>query len=84
MYAFRDKYEKLWNLNLIIGNCPPISKIDPSLPPAAGSAARKTDGLKKILLKKSSRIIAGIRRDEQNTRAKERFLVQEMRLVNGM
>ena len=24
MYAFRDKYEKLWNLNLIIGNCPPI------------------------------------------------------------
>ena len=74
MYAFRDKYEKLWNLNLILGNCPPISKIDPSLPPAARSAARKTEGLKKILNEKKFKgIISGIRRDEQNTRAKERF-----------
>ena len=74
MYAFRDKYEKEWKLNLIRGSCPPIEKIDPSLPPAARSAARKTEGLKNILDKyKFKGIIAGIRRDEQGTRAKERI-----------
>lgn len=73
MYKFRDQYEKKWKLNLIKGKCPPISKIDPSLPPAARSAARKTEGLKKIISKyKFKGIIAGIRRDEQGTRAKER------------
>ena len=55
------------------GNCPPIEKIDSSLPPAARSAARKTDGLKRIIEKfKFKGVIAGIRRDEQGTRAKER------------
>ena len=44
MYHFREKYEKEWKLKLIRGNCPPIEKIDSSLPPAARSAARKTDG----------------------------------------
>ncbi len=39
MYSFRDKYVKKWNLNLIKGSCPSIEKIDPSLPPAARSAA---------------------------------------------
>ena len=74
MYQFRDKYSKLWNLNLILGDCPPINEIDPSLPPAARSAARKTEGLKRILKEKKFKgVIAGIRRDEQNTRAKERF-----------
>ena len=74
MYDFRDKYHKEWNLNLIKGTCPPISEIDPSLPKAARSAARKTAGLKKIIKKYNFRaVIAGIRRDEQGTRAKERF-----------
>ncbi len=74
MYEFRDKYKKRWNLNLIKGDCPPIKKIDPSLPKAARSAARKTEGLKKIIEKKKFKgIIVGIRRDEQSTRAKERF-----------
>lgn len=74
MYKFRNKYSKIWNLNLVIGNCPTIDSIDPSLPPAARSAARKTEGLKKIIHEKKFRgLIAGIRRDEQNTRAKERF-----------
>ena len=74
MYEFRDKYEELWKLNLIKGSCPPLDKIDPSLPPAARSAARKTEGLKKIIKKhKFKGIIAGIRRDEQGTRAKERI-----------
>ena len=49
MYDFRNKYEKKWNIKLIKGDCPPVEEIDPSLPPAARSAARKTEGLKKIL-----------------------------------
>tara|TARA_B100000963_G_C22570490_1_gene645825 strand:+ start:595 stop:1311 length:717 start_codon:yes stop_codon:yes gene_type:complete len=73
MYDFRNKYEKKWNIKLIKGDCPPVEEIDPSLPPAARSAARKTEGLKKILkTHKFKGIIAGIRRDEQGTRAKER------------
>ncbi len=73
MYDFRDIYEKKWNLSLIKGYCPPVEDIDASLPPAARSAARKTEGLKKILNQYNFKgIIAGIRRDEQNTRAKER------------
>ena len=43
MYNFRDKYEKKWNIKLIKGNCPPVEEIDPSLPPAARSAARQTE-----------------------------------------
>lgn len=74
MYEFRDKYEYNWKLNLIKGKCPPIDKIDESFPPAARSAARKTEGLKDIINKyKFKGLIAGIRRDEQGTRAKERF-----------
>lgn len=73
MYNFREKYEKLWNLQLIKEKCPPLSEIDPSLPPAARSAARKTEGLKRIISKRKFKgIIAGIRRDEEGTRAKER------------
>ena len=74
MYDFRNKYEKNWNIKLIKGDCPPVEEIDPSLPPAARSAARKTEGLKKILkMYKFKGIVAGIRRDEQGTRAKERI-----------
>ena len=65
---------KKWKLKLVKGNCPSIEEIDPSLPPAARSAARKTEGLKRILKEyKFKGIIAGIRRDEQGTRAKERI-----------
>ena len=74
MYDFRNKYEKNWNVKLIKGDCPPVEEIDPSLPPAARSAARKTEGLKKILkMYKFKGVVAGIRRDEQGTRAKERI-----------
>lgn len=73
MYAFRDEYVKKWNLNLLHDFCPPIEEIDPSLPPAARSAARKTAGLANMIEKhKLAGVIAGIRRDEQATRAKER------------
>ncbi|HEX2581250.1 MAG TPA: sulfate adenylyltransferase subunit CysD [Dongiaceae bacterium] len=73
MYAFRDRYAKEWNLSLIREDCPPVEDVDQSLPPAARSAARKTLGLKNALIKhKFTGVIAGIRRDEEAVRAKER------------
>jgi sulfate adenylyltransferase subunit 2 len=73
MYAFRDRYTKEWELDLICGDCPPIEEIDPSLPPATRAAARKTAGLKALLQDHGfTGVIAGIRRDEEGTRAKER------------
>jgi sulfate adenylyltransferase subunit 2 len=66
MYAFRDHYGKEWGLDLRIEPCPPIDAVDPSLP-------RKTEGLKLVLAKYGfDGLIAGIRRDEEATRAKER------------
>jgi sulfate adenylyltransferase subunit 2 len=74
MYEFRDRYAKEWDLNFIRGECPSIDEIDPSLPPAARSAARKTEGLKRLVEEHNfTGLFAGIRRDEQATRAKERF-----------
>ena len=73
MYAFRDRYRREWNLNLMLGDCPPVEEMDSSLPPAARSAARKTAGLRRLLDREGfAGVIAGIRRDEQATRAKER------------
>jgi sulfate adenylyltransferase subunit 2 len=73
MYAFRDRYAKEWGLDLIVETCPGLETIDPTLPPAARSAARKTEGLKLALAKHGfDGLFAGIRRDEEATRAKER------------
>src|SRR5664279_4038072 len=73
MYAFRDRYAREWELDLKVEPCPPLETIDPTLPPAARSAARKTEGLKLALAKYGfDGLIAGIRRDEEATRAKER------------
>ena len=73
MYAFRSRYAAQWGLNLIVRPCPPVEAVDPSLPPAARSAARKTLGLKSVLSAFGYQgIIAGIRRDEESIRAKER------------
>ncbi len=73
MYEFRDRYAREWGLNLIVGTCPPIEEIDATLPPAARAAARKTEGLKALLARESfTGVFAGIRRDEESTRAKER------------
>ncbi len=73
MYDFRARYSKEWNLNLLVEPCPPVEATDASLPPAARSAARKTLGLADAIAKHGFRgIIAGIRKDEQATRAKER------------
>ena len=73
VYAFRDRYVKEWGVELISAPCPPLEKTDPTLPHAARVAARKTLGLQQLLSeRKFSGIIAGIRRDEEATRAKER------------
>jgi sulfate adenylyltransferase subunit 2 len=72
VYEFRDRVAREWNLNLIAHQCPPEEEMDPTLPPATRSAARKTEGLRQVLSQGYRGIIAGIRRDEQATRAKER------------
>lgn len=73
MYQFRTRYAEEWNLKLLVEPCPPIEEIDPTLPPAARSAARKTAGLKAAVAKHGFRgLVAGIRRDEEGLRAKER------------
>lgn len=73
VYAFRDRYVKEWKLDLLSPICPPLEMTDASLPPAARVAARKTLGLKAIVEKHGfTGIFAGIRRDEEATRAKER------------
>ncbi len=73
MYAFRDRYAIEWDLKLLLEYCPSIDAVDATLPPAARSAARKTEGLKLALGKHGfDGLIAGIRRDEEPTRAKER------------
>jgi len=72
-YAFRDRYSVEWGLNLIADSCPPIELTDPTLAPASRLAARKSLGLTQALGRYGlAGVIAGIRRDEQATRAKER------------
>lgn len=74
MYEFRTKYSKQWNLNLLLGDCPPVEEMDSSLPPATRSAARKTAGLKAMVEREGFQgLFAGIRRDEEGLRAKERY-----------
>ncbi len=73
VYAFRDRLIEEWNLDCINHMCPPEEEMDQTLPPATRSAMRKTEGLKTLLSKHDFKgIIAGIRRDEQGLRAKER------------
>ena len=73
VYAFRDRLIKEWNLDCINHMCPPESEMDPTLPPNTRAAMRKTEGLKSLLKEREFKgIIAGIRRDEQGLRAKER------------
>lgn len=73
VYTFRDQLVKDWDLNLKIEMCPPEEEMDKTLPPATRAAMRKTEGLKSLIEKESYKgVIAGIRRDEQSMRAKER------------
>lgn len=73
VYEFRDNLVKEWNLPLQVALCPPEEEMDQTLPPATRAATRKTVGLRNVLKEGKYRgIIAGIRRDEQSMRAKER------------
>jgi sulfate adenylyltransferase subunit 2 len=73
VYAFRNRYTKEWGINLISHLCPPIEQTNTTLPHAARIASRKTLGLKEVIDAHGFvGIIAGIRRDEEATRAKER------------
>ncbi len=73
VYAFRDRYVKEWGIHLLSPICPPLEVTDPTLPPAARVASRKTLGLKEVIEDHGfTGVIAGIRRDEEATRAKER------------
>lgn len=82
VYAFRDNLAREWELPICNEPCPPESTVDPTLPPAARHAARKTAGLRAMIAREGYRgIILGIRRDEQAVRAKER--VFSMREADG-
>lgn len=73
VYTFRNELARNWNLDFRIARCPPYEDTDPTLPANARSAARKTEGLAKLIRDGGyAGVIAGIRRDEQATRAKER------------
>jgi sulfate adenylyltransferase subunit 2 len=73
VYEFRDMLVKEWDLPLKVEMCPPEAAMDQTLPPATRAATRKTEGLRSLLQREGYRgIIAGIRRDEQAMRAKER------------
>lgn len=73
VYEFRDWAAREWGLDLRVERCPPEEEMDQTLPPATRSAARKTEGLKNLLRREGYKgVVAGIRRDEQATRAKER------------
>jgi sulfate adenylyltransferase subunit 2 len=73
VYRFRDEISEAWRLDCRNEACPPESSVDLTLPPASRAAARKTAGLQALVEREGYRgIIAGIRRDEQATRAKER------------
>ncbi len=74
VYDFRDKYVKEWDIDFIGPVCPPIEETDESLQWETRIAARKTLGLKEVLKKHQfNGIVTGIRRDEEGTRAKERY-----------
>ena len=74
VYQYRDRYVKEWKLDFRAEICPGIETTDPSLPASARLAARKTEGLKLAIDKyRFTAIATGIRRDEEGTRAKERY-----------
>jgi sulfate adenylyltransferase subunit 2 len=73
VYEFRDMLVKDWDIPLKIQLCPPEENMDKTLPPATRAATRKTEGLRALIKEGGyNGVIAGIRRDEQSTRAKER------------
>jgi sulfate adenylyltransferase subunit 2 len=73
VYQFRDRIIREWGLTYLDAPCPGAEETDPSLPPKARAAARKTLGLNQIIAERGFQgVILGIRRDEQAIRGKER------------
>ncbi len=73
VYRFRDEIAAAWDLPLEIYPAAPLDEVDPTLTPGARFAARKMQGLLKLVAERDlAGVIAGIRRDEQALRAKER------------
>ncbi len=75
MIEFRDRMVKKWNLDLIIGRN--TAALEAGMGPEKGRVvcctALKTEGLKSTIAEHGfTGVIAGIRRDEEGTRAKER------------
>jgi len=76
IYEFRDKYSKIWNLDLIVGKNEELR--DKNITPKSGKleccTERKTNNLKKLIGKhKFEALFLAIRRDEHGIRAKERI-----------
>lgn len=84
MIRFRDRMAREWGLDLLVGQN--TAALAQGMSPARGRiaccTALKTEGLKEIIERHGfTGIIAGIRRDEEGTRAKER--VFSPRAVNA-
>lgn len=77
IYVFRDKWAKVWNLNLIIAKneAALAAGMNPSAEDKLACCGQlKTDALKQAIAKhKFKAILLGIRRDEHGIRAKERY-----------
>ncbi|MEW6170796.1 MAG: sulfate adenylyltransferase subunit CysD [Candidatus Omnitrophota bacterium] len=76
IYEFRDKFAKVWNLNLIVHkNESALGKgISPNTGKLQCCTELKTNALKEAIEKYKFRALyLGIRRDEHGIRAKERF-----------
>ena len=79
MIEYRDKIAREWNLQLVVGKNQPVLDAGTTYP--NGKATRveccgwlKKDGLKNLLEEKNyTGVIVGVRRDEEPTRAKERY-----------
>ena len=76
MIAFRDRVAAEWKLPLIVGQNKAAlqSGMGPDKGRVVCCSALKTDGLKDVIAEHGfTGVIAGIRRDEEGTRAKERY-----------
>jgi sulfate adenylyltransferase subunit 2 len=79
MIEYRDKVAREWNLNLVVGKNQKV--LDSGVTYPNGKATRveccgtlKKDALKQLLDEKNyTGVIVGVRRDEEPTRAKERY-----------
>lgn len=79
MIEYRDRLAREWNLNLVVGMNKKV--LDTGVTYPNGKATRveccgtlKKDGLKNLLEEKNyTGVIVGVRRDEEPTRAKERY-----------